>query len=70
MLVNYRVSLEFVSCSDSELAVFAGNVAKGLTKNTSFPNPPVSPANLTTLADTLQPFQWGNEFWIIREVCT
>jgi hypothetical protein len=50
MKVNYRVSLEFVSYSDSELAQFAGNVVTSLTKNASFPNPPVPVADLGTLA--------------------
>jgi len=52
MRVNYRVSLEFVSYSDAELAEFAGNVATSLAKNTAFPNPPVSAADLNTLVNT------------------
>ena len=52
MRVNYRVSLEFVSYSDAELAEFAGNVATSLAKNAAFPNPPVSAADLNTLVNT------------------
>jgi hypothetical protein len=51
MTANYRVSLEFVSYSDSELAQFAGNVFKSLTKNPAFPNPPISPPDFGKLAD-------------------
>jgi hypothetical protein len=43
--------LEFVSFSDSELAQFAGNVVRSLTKNASFPNPPVVLADLSTMVD-------------------
>ena len=41
MAGNYRVSLGFVSFSDSELVEFAGNVVRSLTKNASFPTPPL-----------------------------
>lgn len=51
MAVNYRVSLEFVSYSDPELAQFASNVVTSLTKNPSFPDPPVSLSDLTKLID-------------------
>ena len=51
MAGNYRVSLEFVSFSDSELAQFASNVVRSLTKNTSFPNPPVALADLSTMVN-------------------
>jgi hypothetical protein len=44
--------LEFVSYTDAELAEFAGNVATSLAKNTAFPNPPVSAADLNTLVNT------------------
>src|SRR5215831_7342837 len=49
MQVNYRVSLEFASYSDPQLAEFAGNVATSLAKNATFPNLPVSTADLGNL---------------------
>ena len=45
MAVNYRVSLEFASYSDPELAEFAGNIVTSLEKNAAFPSPPVATAH-------------------------
>jgi len=52
MAGKYRVSLEFGSYSDSELDAFAGKVVASLTKNASFPNPPVSLTDLGKLVTT------------------
>jgi len=49
MLVNYRVSRDFVNDSDSDLDEFANIVAQCLTGNAAFPTPPVSPVNLAAL---------------------
>jgi hypothetical protein len=46
MTLNLRVSLDFAGYSDPDLDEFAGNVVTSLTGNTSFPNPPVTLANL------------------------
>jgi len=49
MLVNYRVSRDFVNNSDSDLDEFSNIVAQCLTGNAAFPTPPVSPVNLAAL---------------------
>jgi hypothetical protein len=49
MTLNLRVSLDFAGYSDADLDVFGSNVVVCLTGNASFPTPPVTPADLTTL---------------------
>ena len=49
MLINYRVSRDFVNDADSDLDEFANTVAQCLANNAAFPNPPVKPADLTAL---------------------
>jgi hypothetical protein len=41
MTVNYRVSKDFISYTDSDLDEFANNVATNLASNAAFPTPPV-----------------------------
>jgi hypothetical protein len=52
-MVTEKVSLEFKSYSDSELAPFGAKVAAGLTKNPAFPNPPVPGQELAKRVDEL-----------------
>jgi hypothetical protein len=49
MTINLRVSLDFAGYGDADLDEFAGNVVVSLTGNTSFPTPPVAPADLGAL---------------------
>ncbi len=44
---KYRVSLTFVTLADGDLAPFAGGVIAGLTGNVNFPDPFVSPGDMT-----------------------
>jgi hypothetical protein len=54
MLINYRVSRDFVSDADSDLDEFANIVAQCLANNPAFPTPPVMPADLTALDVTFR----------------
>lgn len=53
MTAKCRVSLDFASYPDSDLAGFAANVAKSLEKNPLFPNPPVAAPDLGRLQGSL-----------------
>ena len=44
MIINYRVSRDFVHYTDPALDEFANNIIQSLTGNTAYPNPPVPPA--------------------------
>jgi hypothetical protein len=52
MTLNLRVALDFAGYSDPDLDEFAGNVVTSLTGNPSFPNPPVTLANLGVFVST------------------
>ena len=54
MTINYKVSRDFTTYSDSDLDEFANNVIACLTSNKAFPAPPVKPADLTTLDTTFR----------------
>ncbi|MGH7940719.1 MAG: hypothetical protein ACREFR_06590 [Limisphaerales bacterium] len=54
MTVNYRVSRDFISYSDSDLDEFANNVITNLTGNAAFLTPPVITTVLTTLDEAFR----------------
>ena len=54
MTVNYKVSRDFTSYSDSDLDEFTNNIAVCLANNPAFPTPPVKSADLTTLDTTFR----------------
>jgi hypothetical protein len=54
MVLNLRVSRDFMRAPANDLANLADDVVDGLTGNPAFPTPPVLPADLTTLNTTLR----------------
>jgi hypothetical protein len=54
MVINIRVSRDFMKAAANDLANTADDVVDGLTGNPAFPTPPVTPAALTTLNTTLR----------------
>ena len=54
MVINYKVSRDFLKYSDAEADEFAVRIVNGLTGNAAFPTPPVIPANLAALGDAFR----------------
>lgn len=54
MVINIRVSRDFMKAAANDLANTADDVVDGLTGNPAFPTSPVAPAALTTLNTTLR----------------
>jgi hypothetical protein len=54
MVINIRVSRDFMKAAANDLANTADDVVDGLTGNPAFPTPPVTPAALTTLNTALR----------------
>jgi hypothetical protein len=51
MITTHRVSMAFARLKDNQIGLFAGSVSLGLTNNPSFPDLPVSLADLSAATD-------------------
>ena len=54
MVINLRVSRDFMNAPANDVANLADDVSDGITGNPAFPSPPVSAPDLTTLNTTLR----------------
>jgi hypothetical protein len=54
MVINLRVSRDFIRSSANDLANLCDDVVDGLTGNAAYPTPPITTPNLTTLNTALR----------------